>query len=132
MIPINLIYIAYEKSVELFKHTSLVKQYYNRADSRLAASQWETLVQSNTISHWLGAKLKSALWSGFAVDILKMGSLDNMGCTGNMIIKDIVKQMCVHLESSVYFGGGDGINSNPDMMLWNGLVPNRHQMTTKW
>ena len=30
------------------------------ADSRLAPSQWETL-QSNTVSHWLGANLESAL-----------------------------------------------------------------------
>ena len=32
-----------------------------RADSRLAPSQWETLLQSNTVSHWLGANLGSAL-----------------------------------------------------------------------
>ena len=32
------------------------------ADSRLAPSQWETLLQSNTVSHWLGASLESALW----------------------------------------------------------------------
>ena len=31
-----------------------------RADSRLAPSQWETL-HSNTLSHWLGANLESAL-----------------------------------------------------------------------
>ena len=33
----------------------------NRADSRLASSQWEMSLQSNAISHWLGANLKSAL-----------------------------------------------------------------------
>ena len=32
-----------------------------RADSKLVPSQWETSLQSNTISHWLGANLKSAL-----------------------------------------------------------------------
>ena len=32
-----------------------------RADSRLAPSQWETLLQSNALSHWLGANLESAL-----------------------------------------------------------------------
>ena len=32
-----------------------------RADSRFAPSQWETLLQSNAVSHWLGANLKSAL-----------------------------------------------------------------------
>ena len=33
-----------------------------RADSRLAPSQWETSLQSNAVSHWLGANLESALW----------------------------------------------------------------------
>ena len=32
-----------------------------RADSRFAPSQWETSLQSNTISHWLGTNLESAL-----------------------------------------------------------------------
>ena len=32
-----------------------------RADSRLAPSQWETSLQSNAVSHWLGADLESAL-----------------------------------------------------------------------
>ena len=32
-----------------------------RADSRLAPSQWETALQSNTVSHWLGANPESAL-----------------------------------------------------------------------
>ena len=33
----------------------------NRADSRLAPSQWETSLQSNAVSHWLGTNLESAL-----------------------------------------------------------------------
>ena len=32
-----------------------------RADCRLAPSQWETSLQSNTVSNWLGANLESAL-----------------------------------------------------------------------
>ena len=32
-----------------------------RADSRLAPSQWKTSLQSNAVSHWLGANLESAL-----------------------------------------------------------------------
>ena len=32
-----------------------------RADSRLAPSQWEMSLQSNAVSHWLGANLESAL-----------------------------------------------------------------------
>ena len=33
----------------------------NRADSRFVPSQWETSLQSNTVSHWLGTNLESAL-----------------------------------------------------------------------
>ena len=32
-----------------------------RADSRLAPSQWETVLLCNAVSHWLGANLESAL-----------------------------------------------------------------------
>ena len=35
--------------------------WHYRADSTLAPSQWETSLQSNAVSHWLGANLKSAL-----------------------------------------------------------------------
>ena len=37
-------------------------QRYFRSDSRLAPSQWETALQSNAVSHWLGANLESALY----------------------------------------------------------------------
>ena len=36
-----------------------------------------------------------------------------MGRTGNMIIKDFMRQMCIPLDN-MYFGDGDGISSNPD------------------
>ena len=38
---------------------------YIRADSRLATSQWETSLQSNSVSHWLGANLESSLYKTF-------------------------------------------------------------------
>ena len=38
-----------------------IKYTYITADSRLAPSQWETSLQSNAVSHWLGANLESAL-----------------------------------------------------------------------
>ena len=34
---------------------------YYRADSRFVPSQWETSLQSNAVSRWLGANLESAL-----------------------------------------------------------------------
>ena len=52
-----------------------------RADSRLAPSQWETSLQSNAISHWLGANLWSALdyqislYTYNAIALLQRGQL---------------------------------------------------------
>ena len=40
-----------------------------RADSRLAPSQWETALQSNTVSHWLGANLEICS-STFGVELI--------------------------------------------------------------
>ena len=40
-----------------------------------------------------------------------------MGCTGNMVMKDFLRQMCVPLENSAYFGDGDGFNSNPASVM---------------
>ena len=37
------------------------RHIYIKTDSMLAPSQWETSIQSNAVSHWLGANLASAL-----------------------------------------------------------------------
>ena len=44
---------------------------------RLAPSQWETSLQSNAVSHWLDAKLDSALF--YYIAVYQNGSLRN-GC----------------------------------------------------
>ena len=44
---------------QLFTTTTNI--FVSRADSRLALSQWETPLQSNAVSHWLGATLESVL-----------------------------------------------------------------------
>ena len=36
---------------------------WSRDHSRVAPSQWETLLQNKALSHWLGTNLGSALWS---------------------------------------------------------------------
>ena len=36
-----------------------------------------------------------------------------MGRTGNMILQDFIRQMCILLENRVYFGDGDSVNMNP-------------------
>ena len=40
---------------------AIVSPIAPRADSRIMISQWETSLQSNAVSHWLGANLESAL-----------------------------------------------------------------------
>ena len=40
---------------------------YFRADSRFAPNQWETSLQSNAVSHWLGINLEPALYLYFCV-----------------------------------------------------------------
>ena len=42
--------------------TYICQQGICKADSRLAPSQWETSLQSNAVSHWLGGNLESALF----------------------------------------------------------------------
>ena len=44
-------------------HTSRPTNPKFRADSRLALSQWETSLQSNAVSHWLGPSLESTLYT---------------------------------------------------------------------
>ena len=39
----------------------LLTHIHYRADAKFAPSQWETSLQSNAVSHWLGANLESAL-----------------------------------------------------------------------
>ena len=46
------------------------------------------------------------------LNIYKVGSWNHMGYTGNMIMKDFMRQMCVPFENSAYFGDGDGVCSN--------------------
>ena len=45
-----------------------------RADSRLAPSQWQTWLQSNAVSHWLGTNLESALCMQSSGNIGILGS----------------------------------------------------------
>ena len=42
-----------------------------------------------------------------------MESWNQMGHTGNMIIKNFLRQMCLPLENRAYVGDGNGFNSKP-------------------
>ena len=57
----NQILSLYLASCHDVNGTGATTSMLNRDDSRLAPSQWETSLQSNAVSHWLGANLESAL-----------------------------------------------------------------------
>ena len=73
----------------------------------MASVKWQAFFQCVNIL-WLSDP-------GFELNMSKMGSWNHMEHTGNytLIIKDFIRQMCVLLENSVYFGDEDGFNSNP-------------------
>ena len=43
----------------LWRHRNATTENRHRVNPRLAPSQWETSLQSNAVSHWLGANLES-------------------------------------------------------------------------
>ena len=63
--PIHTEFIAIACEPEINSSTTIhtAGQWSSRADSRLALWQWETSLQSNAVSHWLGTNLESALIS---------------------------------------------------------------------
>ena len=54
---IELCFISFWKSCIPSQNNIKVSSSINRADSRLPSSQWQTLLQSNGVSHGLGANL---------------------------------------------------------------------------
>ena len=53
----------------IYEYAAASKHIY-RANSRFVSSQWETSLQSNTVSHWLGANQESALSHIMVVTLL--------------------------------------------------------------
>ena len=51
------IFVTFLFNMASLGHNEIIRY---RADSRLVLSQWETSLQSNVVSHWLGANLESA------------------------------------------------------------------------
>ena len=58
---LNPIPVPYALIVNNSGHSIVWYQYWIRADSRFAPSQWETALLCNDIFHWLGTSLESAL-----------------------------------------------------------------------
>ena len=84
---------------------------YFRADTRLAPSQWEMSLQCNVVSHWLGARLESALLfhsQSLAVDDLMANfiAIDPSHKSHNAshkypIMHHFVTEMCTFLLQNV-------------------------------
>ena len=67
--------------------------WQNRADSRFAPNHWETSLQSNAVSHWLGANLESALRKLSAI----WSSPNNLGTRLSTELKFTAhKKFCVY------------------------------------
>ena len=64
-------------------HKGTVLESFNAfSESRFAPSQWETALQSNDVSHWLGANLDSALsllWCTVPCDIVSKSTFTGGG-----------------------------------------------------
>ena len=59
---VKLVYSCYlpeyrSRTLKSLSNTDHSILYRSRADSRLSPSQWETSLQSNAVSHWLGTNL---------------------------------------------------------------------------
>ena len=49
----------------IYENIRLFWTYFHWADSRVASSQWETVLHCNDVSHWLDASRESALFRAF-------------------------------------------------------------------
>ena len=114
-----------------------------RADSRLVPSQWETLLQSNAISHWLGAYLESTLIL-YMHNILNMGTIyeyliclltqDNV-TTALLIFMEFRLRSKYHLWNGGGGGGGPGVafsHAQMKVSFWKNFHPWLHKKLSFW
>ena len=66
------------------------------ADSRVVPSQWETSLQSNAISHWLGTNLKSTLW-------YMVAACENYPSHPRQVAVDTIKNLNLHWNDNKEF-----------------------------
>ena len=68
--------LNYRRSEGMFSQYGVMIPVSYRADSRFAASQWETVLLCNDFSHWLSAHLESALSCVWSICIKSLGASD--------------------------------------------------------
>ena len=100
---------------------------HDRANSRLAPSQWEMSLQSNAISHWLGTNLESVLHTQdqthshplFPVSHIELISPRQNGChLADNIFRCIFmnEKFCILIQISLKFVPKYPIDNNPALV----------------
>ena len=79
-----------------------IAMLYVRADSRFAPNQWETSLQSNDVSHWLGENLESALYVINHVLVSWCPCNCDLSCLTTVIDRLIVSQLVIKLQVSLF------------------------------
>ena len=144
--PCPSVHLSLCLSVDRIVSALYLPQYSPRADSRYVPSQWETSLQSNAVSHWLGANLASALLAG-SISYLHMLSCNFRRCVACEVFFKIKKfwqilqiynfdfvlfWLRIQYESVVlvtigwWGGGGGGVSSERrcsscSSYLWNSV-----------
>ena len=80
----------------------------NRTDSSFAPSQWETSLQSNAVSNWLGAKLESGLENSVVIchaiyQNRDKDKLDNMGVKKLGFLSSTYADLCQVIKLYSWF-----------------------------
>ena len=65
-----------------------------RADTRFTPSQWEMSLQGNTVSHWLGANLRSALGCKLFKAYRYVSPLTLRNCEIQLIVLQYDRTLC--------------------------------------
>ena len=91
----------------------LIGDHYYRANSKLAPSQRETSLQSNTVSHWQGANLESALLIMLGKAARRGRILDRQGSGRNRVRLRLQHHDKRYNEPSGSYAQGGFINLEP-------------------
>ena len=81
------------------KSTQLIITIVWVTESRFAPGQWETSLQSNAVSHWLGAKIESALSLSDITSLGITGIIDNFVVFGGCFHPSIEYILCLQRQS---------------------------------
>ena len=108
-----------------FTFYKITKTYF-RADSWFAPSQWETSLQSNAVSHWLGANLESALYVDWWISYSYLSTQFSCWVTVSMACEQY------RVMSQERHGVSDHRPFNCPFNILFGLTSKKHQKSNHW